>query len=62
MYCEIDTFGEGAGNSIAALPDEALPCYLQAWSFLELTPWNGDPYNKTNPQGAMRQIVFGPQG
>jgi hypothetical protein len=29
---------------------------------LELTPWNGTPLNKTNPDGAMQTMTFGPRG
>jgi hypothetical protein len=27
-----------------------------------LVPWNGLPYNDAKPDGAMRQLVFGPGG
>ena len=23
-------------------------------------PWNGDPYNRVDSKGAMRQLMFGP--
>jgi hypothetical protein len=29
---------------------------------LELTPWNGEPYNASNLDAAMRQLAFGPDG
>jgi hypothetical protein len=49
-------------EQIAALPDEALGYYAQVIDVLELAPWSGDPYNMSNPDGAMRQLVFGPGG
>jgi hypothetical protein len=47
---------------IAALPDEALSCYAEVLTVLELTPWNGAPYHRANPEGALRHLVFGPKG
>lgn len=44
---------EEAMEQIAALPDKALEHYSQVI---------GDPYNMSNPDGAMRQLVFGPGG
>jgi hypothetical protein len=29
---------------------------------LELVPWNGQPYSDVDPDGVMRQWVFGPRG
>lgn len=51
-----------AADQIAALPDELLPVYLHVLDMLELTPWNGEPYNASNPDAAMRQLAFGPDG
>jgi hypothetical protein len=53
---------EEAIEQIAALPNEALDHYAQVIDVLELAPWSGDPYNMSNPDGAMRQLVFGPNG
>ena len=58
MY-RVETYSE-AMDQIGALPDGALACYAQALAVLELVPWNGDPYNRADPKGAMRQLMFGP--
>jgi hypothetical protein len=29
---------------------------------LELVPGKGDPYHRANPDGAMRNLAFGPHG
>jgi hypothetical protein len=57
----VETYSE-AMDQIAALPNEALAFYAQVLGVLELAPWNGVPYNKGNPDGAMRQLMFGPSG
>lgn len=49
-------------HQIAALPREALAHYAQVLGVLELTPWNGAPYHRANPDGALRHLVFGDQG
>lgn len=41
---------------IRALPGEALPLIAEALSVLELTPWNGRPYNAADPDGWMRHL------
>jgi mRNA-degrading endonuclease RelE of RelBE toxin-antitoxin system len=41
---------------IRALPAEALRLIAEALSVLELTPWNGGPYNATDPDGWMRHL------
>ncbi len=46
-------------KQIATLPYEALSHYAQALGVLEVAPWNGDPYNFANPEGAMRAMIFG---
>jgi hypothetical protein len=53
---------EEAMEQIAALPEAALDHYAQVIDVLELVTWSGDPYNMSNPDGAMRQLVFGPGG
>lgn len=60
MY-QIETYPE-AIDGITALPTEALAAYAQALGVLELAPWNGDPYNRVDPECAMRQLVFGHGG
>jgi hypothetical protein len=29
---------------------------------MKLVPWNGRPLNEANPDGPVRQLVFGPGG
>lgn len=58
---EVVTDDEVAGQ-VGALPDELLPYYLQVLDLLELTPWNGEPYNDAKPDGAMRKLLFDPGG
>jgi hypothetical protein len=41
---------------IRALPSDALPLIAEALSVLELTPWNGRPYNAADPDGWMRHL------
>ena len=43
---------------IRALPAEVLPLLAEAMGVLELTPWNGRPYNEADPDGWMRQLDF----
>ncbi|MFI9509890.1 hypothetical protein [Nocardia sp. NPDC052566] len=57
MY-ELDTSGEAA-TQIAGLPDEALLAFAEAAVVLELALWNGQTINDENPQGPVRQLVFG---
>lgn len=57
MYT-IDT-DSAAIHEIATLPLTALPHYAQAIGVLELTPWNGIPYNDAKPDGIMRSLLFG---
>lgn len=45
-------------SQIRALPAEVLPLLADAMGVLELTPWNGRPYNQADPDGWMRQIDF----
>ncbi|GAA4421550.1 hypothetical protein ACFQV2_04070 [Actinokineospora soli] len=54
MY-EIDV-DASAREQIRALPEKALVAVMEAMTFLELTPWNGSPIHKANPQGAVRQV------
>jgi hypothetical protein len=46
--------------AIAALPHNVLLSLGEAFDVLKLVPWNGPPYNKDNPDGAMRHWAFGP--
>lgn len=47
-------------EQVAALPDKALESYADVLSVLALTPWNGPPQHKSNPDGALRRWAFGP--
>ena len=49
-----------ADEQIAALPHEALVGYAEALDVLRHVPWNGKPFNEGNPDGAVRQLAFGP--
>ena len=60
MY-RVITYGE-AFEQIAALPDEALGGYAEVLGVLELAPWSGLPQHKGNPNGAVRQWLFGSHG
>jgi hypothetical protein len=57
----IVTDGE-VSKQIVALPAHALEAYAEALDVLQLVPWNGAPHNDANPDGPMRQLVFGPRG
>lgn len=59
MY-RVTTDGE-ALEQVAALPDEALASYAEALGVMKLIPWIGLPLNKDNPDGAVRQLIFGPR-
>lgn len=47
---------------IDALPVAAALGYAEALGVMKLVPWNGLPLNKANPDGAVRQLIFGPGG
>ena len=51
-----------AVEQIAALRVAALPGYAEALGVMKLIPWNGIPLNKANPDGEVRQLIFGPGG
>jgi hypothetical protein len=51
-----------AEQQIAALPPTALTALAEALAVLEVIPWNGLPINDANPDGAVRQLPFGPLG
>ena len=46
-------------QTIATLPVEALLPLQAMWSFLELTPWAGSPWQAFNPDATLRFIAFG---
>lgn len=47
-------------DQVSALPAEVLPKLAEAFAMLELTPWNGSPYNNDKPDGPMRLLTFAP--
>jgi hypothetical protein len=47
---------------IDALPYAALLGYAEALGVMKLALWNGQPLNEANPDGAVRQLIFGPGG
>lgn len=51
-----------AVEQLAALPVAALADYAQVQTVLGLVPWNGDPLNAKNPDGAVRTMPFGAAG
>ena len=51
-----------ARDQIRALPAVLLKAFAEVITMLELTPWNGSPYAKTNPEGSVRQLTFGDVG
>jgi len=53
---------EPAQHQVDGLPTEALAAYLDLRVMLETAPWNGAPYNRANPDGAMRTQTFGSRG
>jgi hypothetical protein len=57
MY-QVTTYDD-AQEQVAALPAKVLPNYAEATAMLELTPWNGQPYNWAKPDGPMRELIFG---
>ena len=61
MSYELDVDPD-ARSQIMALPTHALTSLVDAMAMLELTPWNGDPLHKDNPDGAVRTLPFGRSG
>lgn len=51
-----------AQDQVDALPAAALAAYAEVRVVLETSPWNGRPYHRDNPQGAMRALPFGVYG
>lgn len=51
-----------AREQVTALPAEALPGSAGTLGVMKLVPCNGRPRNEANPDGPVRQLVFGPGG
>lgn len=60
MY-SVDTDPD-AQKQVDALPRVALESYAEARTFLEVTPWEGQSYNRRNPDAPMRTVMFGGAG
>jgi hypothetical protein len=50
---------DDAQEQVAALPAHALAAYAELRVVLETSPWSGAPYNRDNPEGALRVHTFG---
>ncbi|UOZ08031.1 hypothetical protein [Amycolatopsis sp. WQ 127309] len=61
MAYDIEVYPE-VQDQIRALPRHALPALAEAIAVLEIVPDKGDPYHRANPDGAMRNLVFGTHG
>jgi hypothetical protein len=51
-----------ARTQIRALPPSLRSAARDAIDVLALVPWNGVPHHEGNPDGAVRQMLFGPNG
>ncbi|WP_182909622.1 hypothetical protein [Microbispora sp. H13382] len=49
-------------EQIAALPAEALAAFHEATVFLQVAPWNGNPFMGERPDAPMRTQTFGDGG
>jgi hypothetical protein len=47
-------------DEVAHLPAEALLGLQETLLAIQLTPWNGKPQHRDNPDGAVRRWLFGP--
>lgn len=56
------TTDDESAEQVSALPVEAFVDYIAVAGVLELVPWNGRPYTDADPDGVMRQWVFGSRG
>jgi hypothetical protein len=55
---KIDIDPEARGH-VLAMPRELLTAFGEVMATLELAPWNGVPFAEGNPEGSVRQVVFG---
>lgn len=58
MPYEIE-FPEELWDQVDALPKEADEPLAEAMILLRHEPWYGKPYHPDNPDGAVRQLVYG---
>ncbi|MCA1702118.1 MAG: hypothetical protein LC808_02155 [Actinobacteria bacterium] len=56
------TLDRAAEAGAKALPPAVRPALEEVMTVLGLVPWNGLSINKDNPDGAVRQLVFDPEG
>ncbi len=54
------TTDDASQPQLDALPTPALAPFAELRTMLEITPWNGDPYNRFKPDSPMRTCAFGP--
>lgn len=55
-------FSAEALAAVDALPVPAALGYAEVLGALQVAPWSGAPINASNPDGAVRIMVFGPGG
>jgi hypothetical protein len=53
------TLDDESEQQVDSLPPAALAPFAELWAMLEVTPWNGDPFNKLKPDSPMRGQAFG---
>jgi hypothetical protein len=51
-----------AEDQVQALPASALLSFAEAVTVLEIGPWGGRPFNRRNPDGAVRALPFAGDG
>jgi hypothetical protein len=51
-----------AQDQVQALPAAALLSFAEAITVLEIAPWRGRPFNRRNPDGAVRALPFAGDG
>ena len=49
-------------EQVSALPDEALGPFAELVTLLEVSPWSGQPFGRSNPRGNMLTLAFGDGG
>lgn len=54
------TLDDESEPQVGALPPVALAPFAELRAALEVAPWNGDPFDRLKPDGAIRTWTFGP--
>ncbi|MFI9811742.1 type II toxin-antitoxin system RelE family toxin [Saccharothrix variisporea] len=52
-------FPDEVWDQVHALPAEAATPFAEAMTLLTHEPWHGEPYHRANPDGALRQLIYG---